>query len=117
VRRTINKAWRIGDGPPQIVRPGRRGAAGAARLEASCREWDCINKGSGTNPMVADVPVGGRGMVVELRVRRLRCETRGCSRQTFREQVPEVAESVGPENLGQVCDLRRYRKIMMARSA
>jgi transposase len=41
---------------------------------------------------LADLPVGGRGMVVELRVRRLRCETGGCSRQTFREQVPQVAE-------------------------
>jgi transposase len=41
---------------------------------------------------LADLPVGDRRVVVEMRVRRLRCETRGCARQTFREQVPEVAE-------------------------
>jgi transposase len=40
---------------------------------------------------LADVPVGGRCVVVELRVRRLVCQTRGCPRQTFREQVPPVA--------------------------
>jgi transposase len=41
---------------------------------------------------LTDLPAGGRGVVVELRVRRLVCETPGCARQTFREQVPEVAE-------------------------
>jgi transposase len=41
---------------------------------------------------LADLPVGDRSVVVELRVRRLVCETRECSRQTFREQVPDVTE-------------------------
>ncbi|WP_268977967.1 ISL3 family transposase [Streptomyces sp. GS7] len=40
---------------------------------------------------VADVPVGGRRVVVRVRVRRLVCPTRGC-RHTFREQVPGVLE-------------------------
>jgi len=41
---------------------------------------------------LADVPAAGRGMVVELRVRRLVCQTAGCGRRTFREQVPALAQ-------------------------
>ncbi|MEU5431173.1 transposase family protein, partial [Streptomyces olivoreticuli] len=40
---------------------------------------------------VADVPVGGRRVVVRVRVRRLVCPTRGCC-HTFREQVPGVLD-------------------------
>jgi hypothetical protein len=40
---------------------------------------------------VADVPVDARRVVVEVRVRRLVCPTRGC-RQTFREQLSGVLE-------------------------
>ncbi|WP_443065397.1 ISL3 family transposase [Streptomyces sp. NBC_00536] len=40
---------------------------------------------------VADVPVDGRRVVLQVRVRRLVCPTRGCL-QTFREQVPGVLE-------------------------
>ncbi|GAA3203884.1 ISL3 family transposase [Dactylosporangium siamense] len=39
---------------------------------------------------LAALPVAGRGVVVEVRVRRLRCLTADCSQQTFREQVPEL---------------------------
>ncbi|MDG6107201.1 transposase family protein [Dactylosporangium aurantiacum] len=38
----------------------------------------------------AALPVAGRGVVVEVRVRRLRCLTVDCPQQTFREQVPEL---------------------------
>lgn len=38
--------------------------------------------------MVRDVPVDGRPVVDHLRVRRLVCPVLGCSRQTFREQIP-----------------------------
>ncbi|RKE22118.1 transposase [Streptomyces sp. TLI_171] len=41
---------------------------------------------------VADVPVDGRRVVVSVRLRRLVCPVLGCSRQTFREQVPGVVE-------------------------
>jgi transposase len=41
---------------------------------------------------LADLPVAGRGMVVELRVRRLVCQAEGCPRRTFREQVPQLAQ-------------------------
>jgi hypothetical protein len=41
---------------------------------------------------LADIPVAGRGVVVELRVWRLMCQTRACARRTFREQVPEIAQ-------------------------
>ncbi|HET9139775.1 MAG TPA: ISL3 family transposase [Actinophytocola sp.] len=40
---------------------------------------------------VRDVPVDGRPVVIEVRVRRLVCPSRGC-RQTFREQIPGVLE-------------------------
>ena len=41
---------------------------------------------------VADVPAGGRRVVVRVRVRRMRCPVTGCPRQTFREQVPGVLD-------------------------
>jgi transposase len=41
---------------------------------------------------LADLPAAGRGVVVELRVRRLLCQTRHCPRRSFREQVPAIAE-------------------------
>ncbi|MEU7905368.1 ISL3 family transposase [Actinoplanes sp. NPDC049118] len=37
---------------------------------------------------LADLPAGGRGVVIDLRVRRLRCPSAACPRRTFREQVP-----------------------------
>jgi transposase len=40
----------------------------------------------------ADVPVGGRRVVVKVRVRRMRCPVLDCKVQTFREQVPGVLE-------------------------
>jgi hypothetical protein len=41
---------------------------------------------------VADVPVDGRRVLVRARVRRMRCPVAGCTRQTFREQVPGVLD-------------------------
>ncbi|MBT2438782.1 ISL3 family transposase [Streptomyces sp. ISL-36] len=41
---------------------------------------------------VADVPVDGRRVVVNVQVRRLVCPVLGCRRQTFREQVPGLLE-------------------------
>jgi transposase len=41
---------------------------------------------------LADLPVGGRAVVVHVRVRRLVCVTVSCSRRTFREQVPAVTQ-------------------------
>src|SRR5262249_29936571 len=40
----------------------------------------------------ADVPVGGRRVLVKVRVRRMRCPVAGCTVQTFWEQVPGVLE-------------------------
>ncbi len=39
-----------------------------------------------------DVPLDGRQVVVRVRIRRLVCPVRSCSRQTFREQVPGLLE-------------------------
>ncbi|MFI6510972.1 transposase family protein [Streptosporangium sp. NPDC050855] len=49
---------------------------------------------------LADVPVGSRTVVVDLRIRRLVCEARGCMRQTFREQVPQVAARYARRTVG-----------------
>ncbi len=40
----------------------------------------------------ADVPVGGRRVLLRVRVRRMRCAALGCAVQTFREQVPGVLD-------------------------
>jgi zinc-finger of transposase IS204/IS1001/IS1096/IS1165 len=40
----------------------------------------------------ADVPVGGRRVVVLVRVRRMRCPALECKVQTFREQVPGILD-------------------------
>ena len=42
--------------------------------------------------IAADTPVGGRRVLVNVRVRRLRCPVLDCKMQTFREQVPGVLE-------------------------
>jgi transposase len=39
---------------------------------------------------LADLPAAGRAVVIDLRVRRLRCSTPSCPRRTFREQVPAL---------------------------
>lgn len=36
----------------------------------------------------ADVPIGGRSVVLQLRVRRFACRNPGCTRRTFVEQIP-----------------------------
>jgi hypothetical protein len=41
---------------------------------------------------VADTPAGGGPVVIEPALRRLVCANLGCPRQTFREQVPGLAE-------------------------
>ena len=41
---------------------------------------------------LTDLPVGGRGVVVDLRVRRLVCSTPACRQRTFREQVPALTQ-------------------------
>jgi len=41
---------------------------------------------------LADVPVGGRKMLLVLCLRRLMCRTRDCPQRTFREQVPGLTQ-------------------------
>jgi transposase len=41
---------------------------------------------------VADVPAGGRPVVLHVRMRRMRCPVRGCLARTFREQVPGMLD-------------------------
>ena len=49
---------------------------------------------------LADVPAGSRTVVLDLRIRRLVCEARGCGRQTFREQIPQVAVRYARRTVG-----------------
>lgn len=41
---------------------------------------------------LTDLPVAGRPLVVDLRVRRLACISAQCPQRTFREQVPQLAQ-------------------------
>jgi len=41
---------------------------------------------------IADLPIADRQVVVQLQVRRFRCLTKACSRQTFAEQVPLLVD-------------------------
>ena len=41
---------------------------------------------------IADEPIGGRPVEIHLQVRRFRCGTRTCPRQTFAEQAPHLVE-------------------------
>jgi transposase len=40
---------------------------------------------------LSDVPAAGRGVVIDLRVRRLTCDNAACPQKTFRQQIPELA--------------------------
>lgn len=50
---------------------------------------------------LADLPVAGRSLVIELHVGRLACQSAACPQRTFREQVPELALRYGRRTLKQ----------------
>lgn len=67
------------------------------RARTSSAAVPCPQCGQSTNRVhayhlrrLSDLPVGGRGVVIDLRVRRLVCSTQACSQRTFREQVPTL---------------------------
>jgi len=62
---------------------------------------------------LADVPSAGRGVVVELPVRRLLCQTRSCAQRIFREQVPVIA-SRGARRTRQLTALIADLAVVMA---
>jgi transposase len=77
------------------------GAGEVIRVRARTRDRAAACPGCGTETArvheyhertAADVPVGGRRVLVKVRVRRMRCPVVGCTVQTFREQVPGVLE-------------------------
>ncbi|MGW2370172.1 transposase family protein [Streptomyces sp. NPDC001667] len=49
---------------------------------------------------LADSPVGGRRVVIELRVRRFRCREHGCTRATFAEQINGLTFHYGRRSSG-----------------
>ncbi|MCE0764926.1 ISL3 family transposase [Pseudonocardia kujensis] len=69
-------------------------------MRARCASADAACPSCGTRSrrvhawqvrQLSDLPVAGRSMVVELRVRRLVCAEQSCPQRTFREQVPPLA--------------------------
>jgi transposase len=68
------------------------------RVRATTPEVRCPRCGSTSRRVHAwhvrqltDIPVTGRRLVIELRVRRLVCQAGACEQRTFRDQVPELA--------------------------
>lgn len=49
---------------------------------------------------IADMPVGGRRVLIRLRARRMRCPSLECPRQTFREQLAGVIERYQRRTVG-----------------
>jgi hypothetical protein len=56
----------------------------------SCR-WRSRSVHSTYVRQIADQPIGGRRVLIRVRVRRFRCRERACPRHTFVEQVPRLA--------------------------
>jgi zinc-finger of transposase IS204/IS1001/IS1096/IS1165 len=54
-----------------------------------------VGKYSRYERRLADAPVGGRRVVIRLKVRRLFCDDPACPRQTFAEQVPGLTTLYG----------------------
>jgi transposase len=76
-------------------------AGDVIRVRARTRDGAVTCPGCGTETSrvhgyhertAADVPVDGRRVLVQVRVRRMRCPALGCKVQTFREQVPGVLD-------------------------
>jgi transposase len=74
------------------------GTALRVRVQTTTPQAACPRCGGGSRRVhawhvrqLADLPVTGRRLVIELRVRRLVCQAITCEQRTFREQVPEPA--------------------------
>lgn len=65
---------------------------------------------------LADSPVGGRPVVIELRVRRFRCRERGCSRATFAEQIDGLTFRYGRRSSGLQSSLRHVALMLAGRA-
>jgi transposase len=72
-----------------IVHIEARRTAASARCPACRRRSEQVH--SRYTRRITDEPVGGRPVVVHLRVRRFLCPNRSCSKQTFAEQLPALA--------------------------
>ncbi|MFF0488529.1 ISL3 family transposase [Nocardia sp. NPDC004068] len=65
---------------------------------------------------VTDVPLGGRAVIVTVRVRRLVCPTTGC-RSTFREQVAGVLERYQRRTARLTCQVRSVVRELAGRAS
>ncbi|MFI2765750.1 transposase family protein [Streptomyces echinatus] len=77
----------------EIVRVDAQSVADGAVCPV-CEVWSNRVHGSYVR-FPADVPSGGRSVVLQLRVRRFRCGNSGCARRTFVEQVPGLTRRYG----------------------
>ena len=97
----IGLAGTVFSGLSALVIEGVEDAGEAICVRARTRDGAVACPGCGTQTArvhgyyertAADVPAGGRRVLVRVRVRRLRCPVPGCPRQAFREQVPGVLD-------------------------
>ncbi|MFI1259142.1 ISL3 family transposase [Streptomyces netropsis] len=65
---------------------------------------------------LADSPVGGRPVVIEVRVRRFRCGESGCSRATFAEQIDGLTFRYGRRSSGLQTVLRHVALMLAGRA-
>ncbi|MFI7405340.1 ISL3 family transposase [Streptomyces sp. NPDC049541] len=77
----------------EIVRVDAQCIANGA-LCPVCGVWSSRVHGSYLR-FPADVPSGGRSVVLQLRVRRFTCRNSGCARRTFVEQIPGLTRRHG----------------------
>jgi hypothetical protein len=66
---------------------------------------------------LADLPVAGRIVVIELHVRRLICPNSGCPQRTFRQQVPDVARRYARRTLRLTATVGRLAVTLAGRAA
>jgi transposase len=84
----LEQVWLCGE----VVRLVARCAAAGATCPA-CGCWsEALH--SHYERHLADLPIAGRRVLVQLRVRRFRCKQPTCRRRTFVEQAAAVAERV-----------------------
>ncbi|MDT0454078.1 ISL3 family transposase [Streptomyces hesseae] len=77
----------------EAVRINAKSAAGGAECPG-CGGWSLRIHGSYLR-FPADVPSGGRRVVLSLRVRRFSCRNASCGRRTFVEQIPGLTRRHG----------------------
>ncbi|MFI9311109.1 transposase family protein [Streptomyces triculaminicus] len=92
--------------------------AHAHGLEAACPGCGVLSGRvhSGYVRRLADSPVGGRPVAIELRVRRFRCREGACPRATFAEQIDGLTFRYGRRSCGLQAVLRHVALMLAGRA-